>query len=143
MRRIAITAAVIGALAAGTFALAQMNHGGMQGMDHSRMQGMDHGTMPMGGMAMPDVPADAPASTKAFAEAAARMHAAMSVAYTGNADVDFMKGMIPHHQGAIDMSRIALEHATDPEVRALAETIIAAQTGEIAQIEAWLRAKGY
>jgi uncharacterized protein (DUF305 family) len=143
MRRIVIAAVIVGALGAGTFALAQMNHGAMQGMDPSRMQGMDHGNMPtMGGMAMPPIPADAPASSRAFAAAAAKMHADMSVAYTGDADVDFMRGMIPHHQGAIDMAEIALEHAKDPEVRALAETIIAAQTGEIAQIEAWLKARG-
>jgi hypothetical protein len=37
MRRIAMVAAVVGALGAGTFALAQMNHGGMQGMDHGKM----------------------------------------------------------------------------------------------------------
>lgn len=86
--------------------------------------------------------ADAPASTRAFAEASARMHEAMAIPYTGDADVDFMAGMIPHHQGAIDMARIVLEHGTDPEARALAEAIIAAQTAEIAQIEAWLAKRG-
>ncbi len=44
-------------------------------------------------------------SHQAFAAAAQKMHKAMAIAFTGNADADFVRGMIPHHQGAIDMAR--------------------------------------
>ena len=77
-------------------------------------------------------------SSAAYEEANARMHSAMAVPLTGDADVDFIAGMIPHHQGAVDMARIVLEHGTDPEVRNLAETIIASQEAEIAWMTDWL-----
>jgi uncharacterized protein (DUF305 family) len=51
--------------------------------------------------------------------------------YTGNPDVDFLAMMIPHHQGAIDMARLALIYGNDPLTRRLAEEIIASQTVEI------------
>lgn len=50
--------------------------------------------------------------------------------------------MIPHHQGAIDMSAVVLKYGADPEIKALAEHIIASQQPEIDQMNAWLKAKG-
>lgn len=72
-----------------------------------------------------------------------RMHEDMAMAFTGNPDVDFAQGMIPHHEGAIAMAEIVLEHGEDEEIRQLAEEIIAAQESEIAILKAWLARKGY
>ena len=80
---------------------------------------------------------DAP-SSKAFTEASAKMHEDMTVNLTGDADEDFVRGMIPHHQGAIDMARIELQYGKDPEIRKMAEAIIKAQEAEIAEMKQWL-----
>ena len=69
-----------------------------------------------------------------------QMHQNMNIEWTGDVDTDFMRGMIPHHQGAVDMAKIVLEHGKDPQVRALAQKVIAAQNEEIEQMNTWLRA---
>ena len=55
--------------------------------------------------------------------------------YVGNADIDFLAMMIPHHAGAVDMARLLLQHGRDPATRQLAEEIIAGQTSEIESMQ--------
>jgi uncharacterized protein (DUF305 family) len=81
-------------------------------------------------------------SSIAFMEANDRMHKGMAIEYSGNADIDFVRGMIPHHQGAVEMARIVLQHGSDPEVKKLAEAVIAAQEAEIRWMQDWLAGNG-
>ena len=62
--------------------------------------------------------------------------------FAGDADIDFMKQMRTHHQGAIDMAKVVLANGKDAETRKLAQEIIAAQEKEIVTIDAWLAKKG-
>jgi hypothetical protein len=105
-------------------------------MDHGRMQGAaqpshaTHGAQPKG---------DTGPSSLAFHAINKKMHDSMDIAFTGNADVDFVRGMIPHHQGAIDMAKTVIAFGKDTAVRKLAEDVIKAQEGEIALMQEWLK----
>jgi uncharacterized protein (DUF305 family) len=134
----AILVALIVGLVLGFIAAPRL--GGMMSTSHEmqgQMPGMNHDMMSMG-----QPKGDQGQSSKAYAEANAAMHKAMDIEFSGNADVDFAKGMIAHHQGAIDMAKVLLEHGKDAEMRALGEKIIAAQQPEIDQMNAWLAKNG-
>lgn len=98
-----------------------------------------HSGHDMSGMAKSEG-ASSPAA-KGYDAAMAKMHETMGeIEYTGDPDVDFALGMIPHHQAAIDMAKVQLEYGKDPEIRKLSEDIITAQEGEIKQLNDWLAA---
>ena len=126
----------LGVIAAPRFAPQMM--GGMMNHDMSQMQGMAGHDM----SAMGTPKGDQSDSSKAYAKANAAMHTGMDIAFTGNADIDFAKGMIPHHQGAIDMAKIVLQYGKNAELRTLAENIVKAQEGEIAFMKVWLAKNG-
>lgn len=121
MKRILIGAAAAALLSAVAFAQPGSIHGG-------------HGA------AAPA--AKTSASNEAFAAANRKMHKDMDIALTGDADVDFMRSMIPHHQGAIDMAKVVLTYGKDPAVKKLAEEVIKAQEAEIAMMREWLKKSG-
>ncbi|RYF72167.1 MAG: DUF305 domain-containing protein [Comamonadaceae bacterium] len=98
-----------------------------------------HGTHAAHGAAPAAKVATISASTAAYETAAARMHTGMAIPYTGISDVDFARGMIPHHRGAIDMARVQLQHGKDPAMRKLAQEVIDAQEKEISFLQEWLR----
>jgi hypothetical protein len=60
-----------------------------------------------------------------------RMHKGMAVVPTGDINRDFVRMMIPHHQGAIDMALALLKHQPDERLRRLAQSIIVEQEQEI------------
>lgn len=82
------------------------------------------------------------AATQAYKAANDKMHKEMGISFTGDPDVDFVRGMIPHHQGAVDMAKVVLAHGKDPELRKLAEGVIAEQEKEIAFMRDWLKKRG-
>ncbi len=123
--RFVALAAAIAALP--TLVLAQgAHHGGHSG----------HST-PAQTAQTPDSPA-----TQGYRQANEKMHRDMNIPFSGNADVDFVRGMIPHHQGAIDMAKVALQHAKDEQIRKWATDVIREQEREIAEMQTWLKKKG-
>ena len=130
------------------------NQPGTPAMDRPAMP-MGRGTMPMGnggttptgnnGMmpmanngAMPMMNnADYPYGT-----AEMDMHRRMMMATTGEPSELWTRKMIEHHRGAIEMSRVALTIATNPQTRRMAQKTITDQGREITQMQAWLRSRG-
>ncbi len=107
------------------------------------MAGHDHDNMAMN-MEPTDLATSMPDNAAAaYAASMANMHGPM-MAGMSNPDPDaaFILGMIPHHQGAIDMARVVLRFGKDDFTRQLAKEIIAAQEREIVEMQKWLQSRG-
>jgi uncharacterized protein (DUF305 family) len=79
------------------------------------------------------------AGTKADASiSASQSTTAGQPADVDEAEVTFVRGMIPHHRGALEMAQLAESRAEDPRVRELAGRIEAAQDPEIETMTGWL-----
>ena len=124
--RLLVGAATLAAL--GSAGLAGLGSAGLaaESADHSRHMGTG----------------DLTEAARAYVEINDRMHDGMAFEFTGDADVDFVRGMIAHHRGAVEMAEVVIRYGDDPEVRRLAEAVIAAQEAEIAWMEGWLAANG-
>ena len=84
-----------------------------------------------------------PPASRAYMGAMAGMHGPMMEAMQADEpDVAFVKGMIPHHQAAIDMAKAALQFGSDEQVRKWAQDIIDAQQAEIDAMNEWLAERG-
>jgi uncharacterized protein (DUF305 family) len=57
----------------------------------------------------------------------------------GNLDKHFIEQMIPHHDGAVTMAKLALEKSKRSEIKTLANAIIAGQTKEIEDMTGWYK----
>jgi uncharacterized protein (DUF305 family) len=97
-----------------------------------------------GGHSGHSAPAQTPGapSTQGYLQANETMHRNMDITFSGDSDVDFVRSMIPHHQGAIDMAKVALQHAKDEQIRKWATDVIREQEREIAEMQAWLNKRG-
>jgi len=71
------------------------------------------------------------------------MNTAM-MAGTQNSDIDvaFVCGMIPHHQGAINMAKAELQYGDNQWAKDMAQKVIDAQEKEIAEMTDWLEGEG-
>ena len=69
-----------------------------------------------------------------------KMHADMAaIEPSGDGDVDFVRLMLPHHQAALEMAKTQLLYGKDPQLRRLAQEIIADQQSEIDVMQLWLK----
>jgi uncharacterized protein (DUF305 family) len=64
-------------------------------------------------------------------------HVMQGMSMTVDSEEAFITGMIPHHQEAVESARAVLETTEHPEIRELAQNVIATQTEEIATLEGW------
>ncbi|MGB4966417.1 MAG: DUF305 domain-containing protein [Microgenomates group bacterium] len=67
----------------------------------------------------------------------------MNVKEGDDFDKAFIEAMIPHHQGAIEMAKVAQTKASHDEIKKMADDIISAQSSEIEMMKQWQKDWGY
>ena len=67
------------------------------------------------------------------------MHNMMEVKLTGHPNVDFIAGMIPHHEAAVEMAEVIMPYLKDQSTKTLAQSIIKSQQQQISFMKTWLK----
>ena len=80
----------------------------------------------------PPLPAATSEFHRALQSVMAQMDAGMCITPSADADRDFARAMIPHHQGAIEMAKLELLYGSDARLRRLAQGMVVDQSQEIA-----------
>jgi len=114
------------ALAAGGVAFGQ----GMRGPSTPRLEPHLAGQPPA-------VKGEPPATTDYKAATDKATSAAEDTTYSNDADRDFVAGIMPHQQGMVDIAKVELKYGKDPAMRKLAQSILDAQQGQMAEMAAW------
>lgn len=105
-----------------------------------QMMPMMQKMMTMGMQPGSQVAGQTPKHTNEMMQAMNRMNAPMnSGIMANNPDEAFVRGMIPHHQGAIEMAKIVLQYGKDEQVRKWANDVIREQQREMSEMEDWLK----
>ena len=79
---------------------------------------------------------------RALSEAMMKMEPAMMQGTMAqDPDLGWACSMIPHHQGALDMSRAVLSRGKEPEIKKMAEKTIRVQEKDIAELKEWIEKK--
>ena len=120
------------AFAAVLAAPAVAQHAGHQGMNHQGMnhQGMNHSQMMQ------------PTAANPYGPSEMRMHERMMAATGADAGETWVRKMIEHRRGAVEMSQVALRSTQNADVRREAQKTIASQNREIANLNAMLQKMG-
>jgi uncharacterized protein (DUF305 family) len=121
VRKAVLSAIALAAIAGGTAAAQQTGHAG-----HRQP----------GGMTMQATPANP------YPPAEMRMHEKMMAAVGTDATETWVRKMIEHHRGGIEMSQMVIRQTRDQKVRQMATKTVAMQQKEVAELNAWLRTHG-
>lgn len=109
----------------------------------SALAAMQHGQMGMDMMKDSSSHAGAAPHVMEYMHSMDGMHGPMMKGIEDtDPDTAFVRGMIPHHQGAVEMAKIQLKYGKDPELKKMAQDIIEAQDKEIKFMEEWLKKNG-
>ena len=130
-----------GTMQPGQPGMGKQGAGSMSGSMSGSMAGMHQKMMGSSETMQKSMASATSEAAKAYVDAMMRMHDEMAIVYSNDADIDFARGMIAHHRGAIEMAEVQLKYGKDEANRKLATKIIADQRAEIAQMEQWLKAR--
>ena len=130
LRQLRLAIVVVAVMNLPLIAVAQSSSGSDSNMAQAPSMPM---TMPM--KSMPNMGANGKGRTDMMQSMMGTQEKMHMMKMTGDPDYDFAEMMRMHHQGAVNMAQMELEHGKNPAMRNAAKKIIATQNKEIAEFD--------